>query len=295
LSTSKPIAPAAEILRLLGDASIEVTARDKDAASVLGERLPQGARVHVTHLANDSCRAIVAQARALAANGFEPIPHIAARSLRSETELDDYLARMVGEAGATRVLLVAGDIDPPRGPFAASLDALKTGLLETRGIRGVSFAAHPEGHPSQPAHAMRQALADRSAYAAHHDLDAEIVTQFCFEAAPILDCIRDLRRSGIAAPVRIGAAAPTNTLRMMNFALRCGVGPSLRALEIHAGKFGEAMTSAGPERIVAELADALASANFGAVAGMHFFAFGGVRHSAEWLQQWRGSAAEAMR
>lgn len=263
--------------------------RDRDSANVLSGRIPRGARVHITHLPNDSYLDIVAQAKALAGNDFEPIPHIAVRSLRSGAELDDYLARMLGEAGVTRVLLIAGDLDPPRGPFTASLDALKTGLFETRGIRGVSFAIHPEGHPSQPAAAMRKALADKIAFAAHHGLDAEIVSQFCFEATPILECIRDLRRSGITAPVRIGAAAPTNTMRMMKFALRCGVGPSLRALEKHAGRFGKALVSAGPEELVAELTDALAGENFGSVAGMHFFVFGGVRQSAEWLQQWRGT------
>jgi methylenetetrahydrofolate reductase (NADPH) len=284
---AEPIALAVETLRLLGDSSIEVTVRDKDCASVLDGCLPRGARVHITHLPNDSYRDIVAQAKALAGNGFEPIPHVAVRSVRSERELDEYLARIVGEGGATRVLLVAGDLDPPRGPFAASLDVLKTGRLEARGVRGVNFAVHPEGHPSVPAAVIDKALIDKIAYAEQHGLEAEIISQFCFEADPILECIRALRRSGIATPLRIGAAAPTNTLRMMKFALRCGIGPSLRALEKHAGRFGEVLTNAGPEGLIAELAAGLGAEDFGAMLGVHFFMFGGVKQSAEWLQQWR--------
>lgn len=273
--------------RLIEHASLEVTVRDKDAANVLRDRLPAGARVHVTYLSNAAYRETVLQAKALAAAGFEPVPHIAARSLRSEAELDDYVSRIVGEAGATRVLLVAGDLVPPRGPFAASLDVLKTGLLEARGVRAVGLAAHPEGHPNVPEHAMTQALTAKIASVAERGLEAEIVTQFCFEAGPVLNCIRALRRLGVATPVRIGAAAPTDALRMLKFALRCGVGPSIRALENHTARLGGVMGTAGPEALVEDLARALADEEFGVVPGMHFFVFGGVKQSADWLQQWR--------
>jgi methylenetetrahydrofolate reductase (NADPH) len=87
--------------------------------------------------------------------------------------------------------------------------------------------------------------------------------------------------------VRIGAAAPTNTLRMMKFALRCGIGPSLRALDQHAARFGEVLANAGPEALVADLAEGLGAEDMGAALGMHFFVFGGVKQSAEWLTQWR--------
>jgi methylenetetrahydrofolate reductase (NADPH) len=277
--------------RLIANATLEVTVRDKDAASILGERLPRGAAVHVTYLSNSIYLDTVAQAKALAKAGLEPIPHLAARSFRNAAELGDYVARLVGEAGARRLLLVAGDLDPPRGPFGSALDVLNTGLLEAGGIRGLSFAVHPEGHPLVSPQAMAQALLSKLAYAAQHDLEAELVSQFCFEAAPILDCIRDLRRRGIAAPVRIGAAAPTDPVRMMKFALRCGIGPSLRALEKHAARLGEMLSLAGPEALVGDLAEALAAEHLGAIGGMHFFVFGGLKHTAEWLQNWRGGRA----
>lgn len=103
--------------------------------------------------------------------------------------------------------------------------------------------------------------------------------------------MRNLRRIGIANPVRFGAAAPTNTLRMMKFALRCGVGPSLRALERHAARFGEVLTNAGPEQLVGELAEGLGGEDLGAIGGVHFFVFGGVKHSAAWLRRWRAAVS----
>lgn len=282
-------ADKAWLKRLVTDASLEVTVRDKDAARILSDRLPAAARVHVTYLANAPYSDTIAQSKSLAQAGFEPIPHLAARSLRDDVELSDYLARLASEAGATRVLLVAGDLEAPRGPFASSLDVLKTGRLENSGIRGVAFAAHPERHPSVADAVMAQALADKVAYATQHGLEAEIVTQFCFEVAPILRCLRSLRANGVDAPVRIGAAAPADALRMMKFALRCGIGPSLRALERNSARLGGVLGAAGPESLVEELAQALAGEDFGAVGGMHFFVFGGVERSADWLASWRGA------
>lgn len=275
--------------RLVNEASLEVTVRDRDAASVLREHVPAGARVHVTYLSNASYLETVAQAKALTDAGLTPVPHIAAGSFRSPTELEDYVSRLVGEAGATRALLVAGDLDPPRGPYVQSLDVLKTGVLEARGLRAIGFAAHPEGHPSVAAPVMARALTEKLAYAAAHGMEAEIVTQFCFEAAPIVTAIRDLRTAGVATLVRIGAAAPTNALRMMKFAMRCGVGPSVRALERQSARLGDVMINAGPEALVDDLALALAGEDLGAVGGMHFFVFGGVKQSAAWLQRWRAS------
>ncbi len=282
-------AEKAWLTRLVDHASIEVTVRDKYAARILRDRLPTGARVHVTYLSNAPYADTIAQAKALAEVGFEPIPHLAARSLRSEAELSEYLARITGEAGATRVLLVSGDLETPRGPFTSSLDVLKTGFLERNGIRGVGFAAHPEGHLVVADAVMARALADKVAYATRHGLDAEIVTQFCFEAAPIVRCLRSLRANGVDAPVRIGAAAPADPLRMMKYALRCGIGPSLRALERHSARLGGVIGTAGPESLVEELAQALAAEDFGAVGGMHFFVFGGVEQSADWLVNWRAA------
>lgn len=275
--------------RLVADASLEVTVRDKDAAALLRERLAPGSRVHVTCLPSGTYRETVTQAAALARAGLSPVPHIAARSLASAAELDDFIARIVGEAGAAHALLIAGDLERPRGPFTSSLDVLRTGGFERHGLRGIGFAAHPEGHPTVPADIMAQALADKVTYAAEHGLAPEIVTQFCFAAEPVLACVRALRLRGITAPVRIGAAAPTDPARMLRFALRCGVGPSLRALEKHAARLGAAAASAGPENLVADLAAGLGEGESGAVHGMHFFVFGGVRQAADWLQQWRAA------
>lgn len=274
---------------LFAQASIEVLARDRSAPAMLREHLPRGTRVHVTFLTNAGHRETVAQAAALTLAGFEPIPHLAARSIVNETMLNDFLSRAVGEAGVKRVLLIAGDLQQPLGPYASSLDILAAGSLTKHGLQGVAFAGHPEGHPQAPRDVMEQALREKLASAAAQGLAPEIVTQFAFEASPIVSYIARLRELGVAAPVRIGAAAPTSTARLLGFAARCGVGASVRALVRQGGR--TAGLIAGPERMFADLADALALRDLGPISGAHFFVFGGAGKAAAWLRAEQEAAA----
>jgi methylenetetrahydrofolate reductase (NADPH) len=279
---------------LLRGASLEVSARDKDGPKALAAILPGGTRIHVTHLPNGDWREIVATARGLAAEGLVPVPHIAARSLRDAPALAAYLAGLNGEAGVADVLLVAGDPATPRGPFPDSLSVLRTGLLQKNGIASVTFAGHPEGHPHASDAVMLEALRKKVEAAEEAGLSCSVITQLCFEARPILDWLRRVRRAGIAAPVSVGLAAPTNPAMLMKFALRCGVGPSIRALTSQAARIGALLRDAGPDRIVADLSGEMAQAGageFGAVRGLHLFVFGSSAKAAHWLLAQRPDGA----
>lgn len=281
---------------LLRQASVEISPRDINAPKTLREKLPSGSRVNVTFLPNIDYRATVTACAALAKEGFTPAPHIAARSLRGRGELSDYLARLSDAAGVKNVLLIGGDLDTPRGPYRDCLSVLETGELQKHGVTSVAFAGHPEGHPAIAENIMREALCAKVAFAARNDLTASIVTQLCFEAAPILRWVRDIRALGIDAPIAVGAAAPANAAMMMKFALRCGVGPSIRALAMQTARIGRILTDSGPEILIDALAEALADDPTGAlrsIAGIHFFVFGSVARAASWLATQRERVATA--
>ena len=70
----------------------------------------------------------IAIARRLHAGGFEPVPHLAARNFASTMALDDYLARMVEEAGVRRLLVIGGDRDAPAGKFHHAIEVIESGL-----------------------------------------------------------------------------------------------------------------------------------------------------------------------
>ena len=82
--------------------------------------------------------------------------------------------------------MIGGDPDWPEGPFRDAASLLESGVLECYGLDRVRFAAYPEGHPLVTAPVLEAALDAKLALARRHGLMPSLVTQFGFEAAPIL-------------------------------------------------------------------------------------------------------------
>jgi methylenetetrahydrofolate reductase (NADPH) len=268
---------------LIARASIELSPRDEFAGERLRSLLDPGKAVFVNHPPSVTHHDIVAACIRLRRAGFEPVPHVAARRLASFTQASDFLQRAAGEAAVERILLIGGD-DSPVGPFRASLDLLATGVVERHGIRHVAFAGYPEGHPAIDAATLDTALQAKVALARQAGLDVSLVTQFGFEAAPILRWIATQRALGIGCPVHVGVAGPASVAALAKFAIRCGIGASLRALARGHTAFARILVEAKPDGLIAELVDGGAP-----VAGLHVFTFGGVRRTAEWIVTRSGS------
>ena len=277
------------LTHLLDHPSIEVLPRDPAALAQLQEAMPPATEVFVTFLPQESVLRTVEICVGLRKAGFTPVPHVAARGFPDRAVLDDYLNRARNEAAVDRVLLIAGDIDEPKGPFTCTLDLLKTGLLQKHAIRQVSFAGHPEGHPKVPQATVEQALKDKVDFARVNGINTRVVSQFCFEAAPILDWLERIRALGVDAPVRIGIAGPANATTLIKYAMRCGVGNSLRAVRTQATRLGALFSDAGPDGVVNELLGN--AARLAGVQGLHIFPFGGVTKSSAWLKSARQTAA----
>ena len=131
----------------------------------------------------------------LRAAGFEPVPHVAVRNFHSIGALDEFLARLNGEANVQRVLVIAGDRDA-YGPFRSAIDAIDSGVFRRRGIRALGIAGYPQGHARISDDALIRALSEKIAAAEATGIEVEIVTQFCFDARAILDYVAKLRGFG---------------------------------------------------------------------------------------------------
>ena len=69
---------------------------------------------------------------------------------------------------------------------------------------------------------------------------------------------------------------------LAKFAIRCGIGASLRALARGHTAFARILVEAGPDALIGEL---VASVGEDApIAGLHVFTLGGVRRSVEWIR-----------
>src|SRR5439155_754532 len=204
--------------------SIEVSPRDELAGARLCEVLPPGRAVFVNHPGSVTHHDIVAACARLRRGGFEPVPHIAVRRLASFTQASDFLQRAAGEAQVGAALIIGGDPDHPVGPFPDSSDLLASGLVERHGLRAVAFAGYPEGHPRIAARTLDKALRAKVALARRQGLDVSLVTQFGFDAAPILRWIGAASKPNIACPVPVGVARPASVATLAKFAVRRGIG-----------------------------------------------------------------------
>jgi methylenetetrahydrofolate reductase (NADPH) len=267
---------------LISGCSIEISPRDEFAGERLHGLLDPGTTVFVNHPASVTHHDIVAACARLRSAGFEPVPHIAVRRLASFTQASDFLQRAAAEADVTAAMIIGGDPDHPVGPFPDSYDLLASGLVERHGLREVAFAGYPEGHPRIAARTLDEALRAKVALARRRGLDVSLVTQFGFDAAPILRWIASLQAHDIACPVQVGIAGPATVATLAKFAVRCGIGASLRALARGHTAFARILAEAGPDTLIEAL-----------VAGedpdqpidrLHLFTFGGIRRTAEWIR-----------
>src|SRR5687767_3363909 len=108
---------------LIGSYSIETTPLEKAVPVNLAPR----SAVYIAAVPKASREQLIGRVVALRDAGFTPIPHVVARSMESFDALDAFLRQLRGE-GVDRALVLGGDTDDIRGPFASSRDILETGL-----------------------------------------------------------------------------------------------------------------------------------------------------------------------
>ena len=83
-------------------------------------------------------------------------------------------------------------------------------------------------------------------------------------------------------PVRVGLAGPASLTTLTRYAIRCGVGNSIRALT-HGPAFSKLLTERNPEPIVRDLAAANGASESLGIAALHFYSFGGFGKTVDWI------------
>ncbi|MEM9708866.1 MAG: methylenetetrahydrofolate reductase [Pseudomonadota bacterium] len=274
------------IAAMLEGASIEVMPRTAAKIEDFRALLPQGTRVYIAHIEGTPIEDMTETAKRLAEDGFRVMPHFPARIIADEAVLGDWVARYQGEAGVEEGLILAGGVTTPVGEFTSSMDLLETGVFDRAGFTRLHVAGHPEGNrdidPDGGTANVDAALRWKEDFAARTDADMAIVTQFAFEAEPILAWARSLRDAGIGLPIHLGIAGPAKLQTLIKFAISCGVGPSLNVLEKRARDVTKLLMPYTPDGLVADLAAAKASDPDFPIAALHMFPLGGIKTATEW-------------
>jgi methylenetetrahydrofolate reductase (NADPH) len=270
------------IQALVANYSIETTVRESARIERYADMVRPGTELYIPHVPGTEPHETVALAARLRKEGMEPVPHIVARRQESAAALDDWLARFVGEAGVRQVLVVAGDIAQPVGEFESALQILERGFIEKHGIKKVGVAGHPEGHKDVSDPVLRDAIVRKNEYAAKTGSDVYIVTQFVFLPTPVINweaSTGDVNR----LPFKVGLPGLATLKTLLKYAIDCGAGPSLAAVSKHATNLTKLVTVSAPDEVVVGLATYRQQHPETRMQGVHFFPFGGLKRTAEWL------------
>lgn len=278
-------ADATALASLLAHPRWEVAPTADVLEAVVGATgLPAGATVAVTASPRRGAGATVAVCEGLAARGFVPVPHLAARSLHDRGELAGHLDRLA-EAGVRDVFVVGGDAREPAGEFADGLALLRAVEDLGRPPR-VGVPSYPDGHHRIPTDVL---WADLAAKAAHADYT---VTQLCLDADLVCGFVGEARRRGIGLPVVAGIPGVVDAARLLRISVRIGVADAARFARSHRSTAGALLRPGRhrPDELVAGIAAHVAAGDCD-LERVHVYTFNQIEPTVRWLSQARHAAA----
>ncbi|MBO0143781.1 methylenetetrahydrofolate reductase [Agrobacterium sp. Ap1] len=274
---------------LLDGYSIEVMPRTAAKIDNFREFLPAGMRVYIAHIDGTPIEDMVATAKRLTEDGYAVMPHVPARLIRDKATLEDWISRYVNDAGVTQALLLAGGLNVPRGDLESSLQLLETGLFGRYGFKRLHIAGHPEGNKDidkdGTTRLVDRALKFKQAYSENSDAEMAIVTQFAFDAGSITRWVERIADAGVTLPIHLGVAGPTKLQTLIKFAISCGVGPSLSVLQRRAMDLSKLLVPYEPDEFLTEIANYKATHPQSLIDEIHVFPLGGIRASADWVNE----------
>ncbi|ODP36368.1 hypothetical protein BFL28_05965 [Sphingomonas turrisvirgatae] len=271
------------MVELAREASYEVSARDGEAIKKAGARLTPGTRISVTWMPADNDDDRVSAARQLRDAGLEPVPHIAARMLKDEHHLDRLLGRLSAEAGVGQLLVISGDVKQAVGPFESSSDLIASSAFRKPMLHTIWVGGYPEGHPTIDDETLRAVLDRKIATIGELGMTPGVITQFCFDAEPILQWMKAFRERHDGVAVRVGLAGPAGIRTLLRYAAICGVGASAKALITRGASIARLLSEAAPDPVIRDLAETPTYGELQPV-GFHLFPFGGLDRTVRWME-----------
>ena len=212
----------------------------------------------------------------LIAQGFQVIPHIAAKCVSGEKHLETIVKRL-DALSIESIFVPGGDRPEPIGEFNNAYDLLKALQKSGHNIKNIGIAAHPEGHPDVNEKILMEALEKKK------DLADYIVTQMCFDANILGDWLVRINQQGVDLPVWVGLPGAIERGRLLKTSLRIGVGDSLRFLRKKSQVAAELMKSSiyNPDKLVRSISE-YKDIDDTNLAGYHIFCFNQIEITEKW-------------
>jgi methylenetetrahydrofolate reductase (NADPH) len=264
----------ATIRRLLTNARYEVLPTASIEAKVL-DAVPTEVPVTVTASPSMGLDRTVELAERLAAQGYDVVPHLAARMVSGRAELIELVERL-SAAGVSNVFVPGGDAQTV-GDYPDALSMLEDLTAIGGPFKDVGISGYPESHPTIDDDLTIQSMWDKRRHATH------VVSNLTFDAAVVKDWLRRMRERGITMPLLLGVPGPVDRTKLLTMATRIGVGDSTRFLVKHKGALARLAAPGGftGERFLEQCAPAVTMPD-ALVEGLHVFTFNQVAETEAW-------------
>ena len=269
--------------------SIEVIPKTVTKTESFGDILPKSTRVYLAHLQDADITEMVPAAKKLNDEGFTVMPHIPARVIKNKAMLGDWLSMYQNEAGVDEALLIAGGSPKPIGDYDSSIKLIESGLFDLAGFKRLHIAGHPEGNkdidPDGEIKNVSEALSWKQEFSKRTDAEMAIATQFCFDANVVKKWMDDIKDDGIDIPIHIGIAGPAKLQTILKFSIECGIGSSMKVLTKRAKDITKLLLPYEPTQVLRDLAEYKAKDPKFNIEQVHFFPFGGVKQTSDWVRE----------
>jgi methylenetetrahydrofolate reductase (NADPH) len=240
--------------------------------------LPEHVRLTVTSSPKHGLDRTVQVARRLRALGHAVTVHLAARMVPDRKYLDGFLEALA-QAGIDDTFVIAGDASHSHGPYSSALDLVPIVHEHSRRPRRIGIASYPEGHPLVDSSRLVEALELKSRFADY------ITTQMCFDPKAVLDWVRAMRKTGVALPVLVGLPGVVDHRKLLDIAVRVGVGSSLAFLRKQGGLRKLLRLSAGTANGLHEALSPFVGDPRLGIAGFHYFTFNRLLATWSWERE----------
>ena len=270
------------VKKFLNSYTIETTPNVYEKYGNFSEFLDKKHSVYITFLPDEKSENVVETAKKLKLEGYDVIPHLPARTVKNNEVLEKYIGELAEEAGCSKILIIGGGGNQA-GKISSTMDVLKTDLLSKFNFKSVGVAGHPEGSPDISKDALDLAIIEKNKFSLNVDFKMYLATQFFFEAKSLIEWEKHLDTINNKLDIHAGIPGPASIKTLINYARSCGIANSLRFLTKQAFNLTKLATLNTPDKLIYDLANYVKTNKSTNLKNIHFYAFGGMRKTSEWL------------
>lgn len=279
------------VKKFLNSYTIETTPNVYEKYGNFSEFLDKKHSVYITFLPDEKSENVVETAKKLKLEGYDVIPHLPARTVKNNKVLEKYIGELAEEAGCSKILIIGGGGNQA-GEISSTMDVLKTDLLSKFNFKSVGVAGHPEGSPDISKDALDLAIIEKNKFSLNVDFKMYLATQFFFEAKSLIEWEKHLNTINNKLDIHAGIPGPASIKTLINYARSCGIGNSLRFLTKQAFNLTKLATLNTPDKLIYDLANYVETNKSTNLKNIHFYAFGGMKKTSEWLNHLNDSELE---